>query len=295
MEFCFLCHHKTKKRSTCCRRWTRLRLHTTLPGAIADKWWRVAASQETSTRRKQWKRSKWLGYISPVTGVLKSRTWYNSSQHYNKLWFYNIACRANFGFSWITHVPKENQVTYLGGIITKEAKGHAEVEQRIAATMATWKKMHLFFKDARCPIRWKLIVYDSMIPSKLLYGLETVELSPALLTKLETYQIKGLRKILHMKPPFIDRRNSNAEVYRRTREACESRYNQASSLVWNIRQCTTEKRIKLTGHILRSGASDPMRQVSFRRNSATPYTPTCRRLDLAKTGYSPLWLCVGTN
>ena len=150
-----------------------------------------------------------------------------------------------------THVPKENQVTYLGGIITKEAKGHAEVEQRITATMVTWKKIHLFFKDARCPIRWKLIVYNSMIRSKLLYGLETVELSPALLTQLETFQIKGLRKILHMKPPFIDRRNSNAEVYRRTREACESRYNHASSLVWNIRQCITEKRIKLTGHILR--------------------------------------------
>ena len=76
-----------------------------------------------------------------------------------------------------THVPKENQVTYLGGIITKEAKGHAEVEQRITATMATWKKMHLFFKDARCPIRWKFIVYNSMIHSKFLYGLEAVEFS----------------------------------------------------------------------------------------------------------------------
>ena len=176
-----------------------------------------------------------------------------------------------------TPVPKENQVTYLGGIITREARGHVEVEQRIAATMATWKRMHLFFNDARCPIRWKLIVYNSMIRSKLLYGLETVELSPALLTKLETFQIKGLRKILHMKPPFINRRNTNAEVYRRTREACESRYNPTSSLVWNIRQCITEKRIKLTGHILRTDASDPMRQVSFRRNSATPYTPAFRR------------------
>lgn len=176
-----------------------------------------------------------------------------------------------------TPVPKENQVTYLGGIITREARGHVEVEQRIAATMATWKRMQLFFKDARCPIRWKLIVYNSMIRSKLLYGLETVELSPALLTKLETFQIKGLRKILHMKPPFIDRRNTNAEVYRRTREACESRYNPTSSLVWNIRQCITEKRIKLTGHILRTEPTDPMRQVSFRRNSATPYTPAFRR------------------
>ena len=136
--------------------------------------------------------------------------------------------------------------------------------------------MHLFFKDARCPIRWKLSVYNSMIRSKLLYGLETMEFSPALLTKLETFQIKDLQKILHIKPPFIDRRNSNAEVYRRTRAACESRYNHASSFVWNIRQRITEKRIKLTGQILRSGASNPMRQVSFRRNSAIPYTPICR-------------------
>ena len=31
---------KTKRRATCCRRWTTLRLNTTLPGAITDKWWR---------------------------------------------------------------------------------------------------------------------------------------------------------------------------------------------------------------------------------------------------------------
>ena len=38
---------KTKRRATCCRRWTTLRLNTTLPGAITDKWWRMAASQES--------------------------------------------------------------------------------------------------------------------------------------------------------------------------------------------------------------------------------------------------------
>ena len=95
--------------------------------------------------------------------------------------------------------------------------------------------------------------------------------------KIANISDQRFTKILHIKPPFIDRRNSNAEVYRRTREACENRYNPASSFVWNIRQCIIEKCIKLTGHILRSGASDPMRQVSFRRNSATPYIPTCRR------------------
>ena len=138
------------------------------------------------------------------------------------------------------------------------------------------------------------LIYNSMIRSKLLYGLDTVELSPALLTKLETFQIKGLRKIIHMKPPFIDRRNTNAEVYRRTREACESRCNPTSSLVWNIRQCIIEKRIKSTGHILRTETSDPMRQVSF-RNSATPYTPTFRQPGRPRKKWLPTSLAMCWN
>ena len=93
-----------------------------------------------------------------------------------------------------TYIPRENQITYLGDIIIKAAKGHTEVEQRIAATMATWKKMHFFFKYAICPIRWKLMAYNSMLRSKCLYGLETVEFLPALLIKLQIFQIKGLRK-----------------------------------------------------------------------------------------------------
>ena len=65
----------------------------------------MAASQETWTRRKQWKRSKWLGYISPVTKVFKSRTWYNSNQHYNKLDYYStireVCCHRSNSFDWL--------------------------------------------------------------------------------------------------------------------------------------------------------------------------------------------------
>ena len=96
---------QTEKEINVLSRWTTLRLHTTLPGAITDKWWRVAASQETWTRRKQWKRSKWLGYISPVAKVFKSRTWYNSDQHYNKLDYYStireVCCHRSNRVDWL--------------------------------------------------------------------------------------------------------------------------------------------------------------------------------------------------
>lgn len=176
-----------------------------------------------------------------------------------------------------TPVPHEEHVTYLGGIVTRNVNVGAEIENRISATMATWRRMHLFFSQANCPIHWKLVVYNSMIRSKLLYGLETLELTTGLLSKLEAVQLRGLRKILHMSTTYINRANTNLEVYRRANQAIATRQGQDSSLTWSIQQCIEVKRIKLTGHLLRANNNDPMRQVSFLNDSAAPYRPNSRR------------------
>ena len=190
-------------------------------------------------------------------------------------------------------VPHEEQVTYLGGIINRQVNRRAEVESRISSSMITWKRMHVFFKNARCPTRWKLIVYNSIIRSKLLYGLETLELTKPLMSKLEAFQLRGLRKILNMATTYIDRRNTNAEVYRRAQDAAGNSPGNTNRLTWNIQQCIDEKRIKLTGHLLRADNSDPMRQVSFQRNSALPYCPLFRRQGRPRKNWmvSSLELC----
>ena len=116
----------------------------------------------------------------------------------------------------------------------------------IAATDIHWQPgkecNYLFFNDARRRTPWKLIVDKSVVGSKLLYGLETVEVSPALITKLETFQIKGLRKILHMSRPFIGWSNANAEVYRCAMEAVNGRENSAPSLLWQLQKHLPENR-----------------------------------------------------
>ena len=96
-----------------------------------------------------------------------------------------------------TPVPHDDQVTCLRGIIIRQVNIRAEIENRIAATMATWRRMHVhvFFKNSNSPTRWKLLVYNSMIRSKLLCGLDTLEIPQALLSKFEAFQLKGLRKI----------------------------------------------------------------------------------------------------
>ena len=67
-------------------------------------------------------------------------------------------------------------------------------------------------------ITWKLIVFDAVIRTKLLYGLESAQLNESAKKKLDTFQLKGLRNILKLKTTFIDRSNTNEEVFRRANE-----------------------------------------------------------------------------
>ena len=60
-------------------------------------------------------------------------------------------------------------------------------------------------------------------------------------------------------------------------EVAAFRHNPTPRLTWCIQKCLHERRITLTEHIPRGENCDPMRQVSFRRDSAAPYTPIFTR------------------
>ena len=85
--------------------------------------------------------------------------------------------------------------------------------------------MAIFWKQSNCTPRQKILVYDAVIRSKLLYGLESAELRPSDLNKIDTFQLKGLRQILKLKTtytvrdtpqgpkPVILRENTNKRVF----------------------------------------------------------------------------------
>ena len=166
--------------------------------------------------------------------------YYGLSLNKSKCTVISTSGRHDVRFRDGTRMPHEDHVSYLGWLLTRRVDNRSEVESRISATMAVWKRMHLCFKNASCPVRWKPIVYNSMIRSKHLYGLETVELTQSLLSRLESFQLRGLRKILKIPTTFIDRRNTNAEVYRRANAAAASRDNPSPKLTWCIEKCLHE-------------------------------------------------------
>ena len=96
---------------------------------------------------------------------------------------------------------------YLGTHITKRVDPKIEITRRISQTMPVLRKLDLFWKQANVAIKWKIQVFNAVCVSKLLYGLEALQPTDSTAALLDTFQLKGLRKILNMRTTYIDRSN----------------------------------------------------------------------------------------
>ena len=61
------------------------------------------------------------------------------------------------------------------------------------------------------------MIYNAVIQSKLLCALETIEIPVALLSRLESFQLKG--KIVGMTATYFNRANTNEEVLQKRKLA----------------------------------------------------------------------------
>ena len=110
-------------------------------------------------------------------------------------------------------LDKKYESTYLGHEINKESNIMHEISNKFQEVRGTWMKLHAYWKATNASKKWQLIIFDAIVRSKLLYGLETLHLTQGMAQKLDVFQLKGLRKILGMQTTFINRANSNKWVY----------------------------------------------------------------------------------
>jgi len=115
-------------------------------------------------------------------------------------------------------VPRKPKATYLGTLLTDTNDIHAEISNRMADCTTTANKLKLFWNKANTTIKWKLQVYDAIIRSKLLYGLETMQLTQNEKARINAHQIKGIRRILGIPPTHIDRSWTNELVLKKAND-----------------------------------------------------------------------------
>ena len=87
-------------------------------------------------------------------------------------------------------MEKVEKAKYLGGILTKKADPNTETQAIITATTPVVTSLDLLWKKTNCSISWKLLIFQAVVISKLLYGLETLIASEATLHKIDTFQMK---------------------------------------------------------------------------------------------------------
>ena len=84
--------------------------------------------------------------------------------------------------------------------------------------MVTLKKLDLFWRHSNCGIAIKIHTADAILRSKLLYGTESAQLLPSVLKRIETFQLKVLRKILRLDTTYVNRENTNAKVFEKANQ-----------------------------------------------------------------------------
>ena len=94
----------------------------------------------------------------------------------------------------------------------KKGDPSTEVSNIISDCMVVLNKLHVFFYTSDNSIARKIQIYNATIRSKLMYGLETVVMNTVVLNRLDTFQFKGLRKILKPQTTYVNRTYSNDYV-----------------------------------------------------------------------------------
>ena len=152
-------------------------------------------------------------------------------------------------------VKKKHSTIYLGACINDTDNPKENVKARLGACFAVLNKLHHFWKHSNCPSRFKLNVFHAVIRSKLVYSLEAVQLTPALLGKLNALQFKGLRKILNIEHTYINRANTNVSIL----QTASSHKNPSGKPNKNIRpfsEYVQDKQESLLKHTVRIDRQD---------------------------------------
>ena len=185
-------------------------------------------------------------------------------------------------------IKRTKQAKYLGVLLTEKAQPHIEIQERIKQSAITWKRLNLLWKVDKCSTKTKLQYWNAVVKTKLTYALETMYFTKTQLRKLDTFQLKGLRKILKMHTTFIDRSNTNKAVRKRAADFLyhdkrkgkgkgkgkgKNPAQQAQKIPKRIPKISTQVKQSqhtLLLHTLREPPDAPTRQATFRNDKARP-------------------------
>ena len=101
---------------------------------------------------------------------------------------------------------------YLGITLEeKKTSNKPDLGTRITDTLATITTLKYFWKNS-AKSSWECLVFNAVVGSKILYGLESLQLLDSDYQRMDALQQRGLRRILGIPPYHIDRTAANKSI-----------------------------------------------------------------------------------
>ena len=125
--------------------------------------------------------------------------------------------------------------------------------------------MYKYWKLGKCSKKRKLQVWNAVIRSKLTYGLVTLQINKDKASRLDAFQLKGIRRILKWKTTYIERKNTNRRLRRAASEIInqDKPKNKLTPQFEELSKRLQDERIKCLGHLLRESKDEPTRQAAL--------------------------------
>ena len=132
--------------------------------------------------------------------------------------------------------------------------------------MAVLNRLHIFWRHSNCPVGFKLQALNAVVRTKLLYGLESAQLNQTAVNRINTFQLKGLRKILQMQTTFAamqsgeERKNySNDRVIETANQSLAAEGKKRVELFEHTHAKTKRAFVKM----VKSHERDPVKTITF--------------------------------
>ena len=153
------------------------------------------------------------------------------------------------------------------------------------------KRLELFWKQANVPKKWKLQVFQSVRVSKLLYSLEALQPTEATASKLDTFQLKGLKKNIKHGTTYINRANKWRSL---PKSYCRSK-NRRRKPYTSTQPSVAGEKNQIAGTYNKRPREHPQHETTFYTRSLMPRTVDKRRVGRPRLSWTHETLKVAWN
>jgi hypothetical protein len=146
-------------------------------------------------------------------------------------------------------IPPSDTMSYLGVSLQADGCRRSELGRKLGMAWSDFSRLAQLWKHTSLPVHRKIQIFQSVVTSKLLYGLSSAWWNVSDQRRLDGFQAKCLRRIVRIKPAFVSR-ISNEEVR-----------NMAGQRSYSLQ--LLQQQLLQYGKVARAPDSDLLRSLTF--------------------------------